>query len=45
MMKRGKRYRELSKLIEQDKVYSVEEAVQLVKKSANAKFDETIELC
>ena len=44
-MKRGKRYRELSKLVEKDKVYSVQEAVQLVKKSANAKFDETIELC
>jgi large subunit ribosomal protein L1 len=44
-MKRGKRYRELSKLVEKDKVYSVQEAVQLVKKSANAKFDETVELC
>jgi len=44
-MKRGKRYRELSKLVEKDKVYSVQEAVQLVKKSSNAKFDETIELC
>jgi len=44
-MKRGKRYRELSKLVEKDKIYSVQEAVQLVKKSANAKFDETIELC
>jgi large subunit ribosomal protein L1 len=44
-MRRGKRYHELSKLIEKDKVYSVEEAAKLVKKSANAKFDETIELC
>jgi len=44
-MRRGKRYRELSKLIEKDKVYSVEETVKLVKKAANAKFDETIELC
>ena len=44
-MRRGKRYHELSKLIEKDKVYNVEEAVKLVKKTANAKFDETIELC
>ncbi|MCJ7645813.1 50S ribosomal protein L1, partial [bacterium] len=45
MMRTGKRYRELSKLIDKDKVYSLEEAVNLVKKTANAKFDETIELC
>jgi large subunit ribosomal protein L1 len=44
-MRTGKRYRELSKLIDKDKVYSLEEAVNLVKKTANAKFDETIELC
>jgi len=44
-MRRGKRYRELSKLIEKDRVYSVEEAVRLLKKTANAKFDETVELC
>ena len=44
-MRRAKRYRELSKLVEKDKVYSVEEAANLVKKIANAKFDETIELC
>ncbi|NIM02701.1 hypothetical protein GTN66_00900 [bacterium] len=44
-MRRGKRYHELSKLIDKDKVYSVEEAAKLVKKSANAKFDETIEMC
>jgi len=44
-MRRGKRYHELSKLIEKDKVYNVEGAVKLVKKTANAKFDETIELC
>jgi large subunit ribosomal protein L1 len=44
-MRTGKRYRELSKLVEKDKVYNVEEAVKLVKNTANAKFDETIELC
>ncbi len=44
-MRRGKRYRELFKLIDKNKVYSLEEAVNLVKKDANAKFDETIELC
>jgi large subunit ribosomal protein L1 len=44
-MRTGKRYRELSKLVVKDKVYNVEEAVKLVKNTANAKFDETIELC
>ncbi len=44
-MRRGKRYRKLSKLVEKDRVYTVEEAAQLLKKTASAKFDETIELC
>jgi len=43
MKKRSKRYRELSKLI-QKKEYSLEEAVQLLKKTASAKFDETVEI-
>jgi len=44
-MRRGKRYKELSKLVDRNKTYSLEETVKLVKKTANAKFDETIELC
>ena len=42
-MKKGKRYSEAAKLIEKTSVYDLEEAVSLVKKSASAKFDETIE--
>ncbi len=42
-MKKGKRYSEAAKLIEKTNLYDLEEAVSLVKKSASAKFDETIE--
>ncbi|MGN0436198.1 MAG: 50S ribosomal protein L1 [Wujia sp.] len=42
-MKKGKRYTEAAKLIEKTNLYDLEEAVSLVKKSASAKFDETIE--
>ncbi|BBF44474.1 LSU ribosomal protein L1p [Lachnospiraceae bacterium KM106-2] len=42
-MKRGKKYVEAAKLIDRAAFYDVEEAVSLVKKSAVAKFDETIE--
>ena len=43
MKKRSKRYHELSKLI-QNKEYPLIEAVQLLKKTASAKFDETVEI-
>ena len=42
-MKRGKKYVEAAKLIERGNLYDKEEAVALVKTSAVAKFDETIE--
>ena len=42
-MKTGKRYSEAAKLIEKTKTYDLEEAVALVKKTASATFDETIE--
>ncbi len=42
-MKKGKRYTEAAKLIDKASVYDLTEAVSLVKKSASAKFDETIE--
>ena len=42
-MKRGKKYVEAAKLIERGNLYDKEEAVALVKKSAVAKVDETIE--
>ena len=44
MAKAGKKYQDVVKLIEADKVYAASEAVELVKKTATAKFDETIEL-
>ena len=44
MAKQSKRFREAQGLIEDGKFYSVDEAVDLVKKTATAKFDETIEL-
>ena len=42
-MKRGKKYIEAAKLVDRSKQYEVEEAVSLVKKTAPAKFDETVE--
>ena len=44
MAKKGKKYVDAVKLIEPGKVYAVEEAMELVKKTATKKFDETIEL-
>ena len=43
-MKHGKKYVEAAKLIEKTKLYEADEAIALVKKSASAKFDETVEL-
>ena len=43
-MKKGKRYVEAAKLVEFGKIYEVAEAVELVTKTAKAKFDETVEL-
>ena len=42
-MKRGKKYVEAAKAINRTTLYDVAEAVSLVKKTAVAKFDETIE--
>ena len=42
-MKRGKRYVEAAKLVDRATLYDPADAVALVKKSAVAKFDETIE--
>ena len=42
-MKHGKKYMEAAKAIDHSNLYDPEEAVALVKKSATAKFDETIE--
>lgn len=40
----GKKYVEALKLIEADKFYAPKEAVELVKKTATAKFDSTVEV-
>ena len=44
MAKHGKKYLEVSKLIEIDKSYDPEEALELLKKTGTAKFDETVEV-
>ena len=43
-MKHGKKYNESAKLVDRATFYEIEEAVSLVKKTATAKFDETVEL-
>jgi len=43
-MKHGKKYTESDKLIDHAKLYDPEEAIELVQKTATAKFDETIEM-
>jgi len=43
MPKRGKKYQEAAKLVDETKQYSPEEAVELVKKTAFTKFNATIE--
>ena len=43
-MKHGKKYAEAAKLIDRTAVYEAEEAISLVKKTATAKFDETVEI-
>ena len=43
-MKHGKKYVEAAKLIDKTQQYEAAEAIALVKKSATAKFDETVEL-
>lgn len=43
-MKHGKKYSDSKKLIDTMKLYDPAEAIELVKQTAKAKFDETIEL-
>ena len=44
MTKHGKKYREAAKELDKTKAYSPQEAIELAKKSAYTKFDETVEL-
>ena len=43
MAKRGKKYLEAAKLVDSTKKYSLDEAVELVKKTSTVKFDATVE--
>ncbi len=43
-MKHGKKYAEAAKLVDRATLYDTAEAVALVKKTATAKFDETVEV-
>ncbi len=43
-MKHGKKYAEAAKLVDRAALYEAEEALALVKKTASAKFDETVEI-
>lgn len=42
-MKRGKRYNRALELIDKSKLYSLDEAADLLKKTATARFDESVE--
>ena len=44
MTKKGKRYIEAAKKIDRQTTYSIEEAIRLVKETASAKFDESIDV-
>ena len=44
MAKKSKKYRAALELLEEGKVYDADKAVEIVKKTATAKFDETIEM-
>jgi len=43
-MKRGKRYQEAEKLVDKKKLYSPDEALEIIEKMPKTKFDETVEL-
>ena len=44
MPKRGKNYKEIAKLVDRAALYEVSEAMDLITKTAKAKFDETVEV-
>ncbi len=44
MAKRGKKYQESLKLIDKSALYDIKEAIELVKKTAKANFDETVDV-
>ncbi|MFH1367407.1 MAG: 50S ribosomal protein L1 [Patescibacteria group bacterium] len=44
MKKRSKKYLEATKLIEEDKIYSLDEGLEIAKKTATTKFDGSLEV-
>lgn len=44
MKKRSKRYKEISNLFKEDESYSLKEAISILKKASNTKFDSSIDL-
>ena len=44
MKKLGKNYKKVAELVEKGKVYSIEEACELVKKTSTVKFDATVDV-
>ena len=44
LSRRGKSYQDAAKLVDKDKSYGPVEALELLKETARAKFDETVEL-
>ena len=44
MATHGKKYQEAAKVVDRNKLYEPEEAIELAKKASYAKFDETVEL-
>jgi len=43
-VKRGKRYKKISELVDKNRTYGLLEAIDIVKKTASAKFDESIDI-
>ena len=43
-MKRGKRYQESAKLVDEKKLYDAKEALKIIEKMPQPKFDQTVEL-
>ncbi len=44
MTQHSKRFREMAKLVEAEKLYSLEEAIAILKKCPQVKFDQTVEI-
>ena len=44
MQKRGKKYNQAMALIEKEKVYTIDEAVELLERTNTVKFDPTVEI-